>query len=231
MAAVAAVMLASPPTMAIDIDYPILLGSSESQSDDLRQFTKWVDVLDRIFVDHRSPENPCASEPGSGDCRVAEWQAFVAGLSNRSRQEQMIAVNAYLNRIAYIEDRQNYGVTDYWATPREFLVRGGDCEDFAIAKYASLRALGFSASQLRILVLQDETLKTPHAVLVVYVDGKVHMLDNQIKKVVDANSAQHYRPLFSLNERSWWMHKRAVPQTVQDVPAAQPAASNADHRR
>ena len=36
----------------------------------------------------------------------------------------------------YIDDIENYGVTEYYATLNEFFRnKGGDCEDFAIAKY------------------------------------------------------------------------------------------------
>ncbi|WP_237707120.1 transglutaminase-like cysteine peptidase [Pseudoalteromonas sp. BSi20652] len=41
---------------------------------------------------------------------------------------------------------------DYWTTPLETLGRGlGDCEDYAIAKYISLRALGVIDDKLRLI--------------------------------------------------------------------------------
>ena len=61
---------------------------------------------------------------------------------------------------------------------------------------------------MRIVVLQDLNLKIAHAVLVVYVDGEAWILDNQITQIVTADTILHYRPLFSLNEDSWWIHRR-----------------------
>ena len=46
------------------------------------------------------------------------------------------------------------------------------------------------------------------AVSAAYRDGKVWVLDNQIKQVVTAEIIRHYRPLFSLNEDTWWLHRR-----------------------
>jgi predicted transglutaminase-like cysteine proteinase len=64
----------------------------------------------------------------------------------------------------------------------------------------SLRALGFPPSQLRVVVLQDLNLKIAHAILVVY-------LDNQIRGVVNARTIHHYKAIYSINEKYWWLHR------------------------
>ena len=138
--------------------------------------------------------------------------------------DKIIAVNAYMNRKRYIIDPRNYGVRDYWATPAQFLSRNGDCEDYAIAKYMSLRSLGFKDSQLRIVVLQDLNLDLAHAILVVYHNGRAYVLDNQIETVVPADRVYHYKPYYSINEHYWWLHRpllarskfrnRSVPSRV-----------------
>ena len=71
-----------------------------------------------------------------------------------------------------------------------------------------MRALGRDNAHLRIVVLQDLNLKIAHAVLAAYVDGEVWILDNQLKQIVTADSIHHYRPLFSLNEAAWWIHRQ-----------------------
>ena len=96
---------------------------------------------------------------------------------------------------------------DYWATPSQFLTRNGDCEDYAITKYFSLRQLGFSADSMRIVVLQDLNLNTAHAILIVYMGKKALVLDNQVATVVDATSILHYQPIYSINEKHWWLHR------------------------
>jgi len=103
------------------------------------------------------------------------------------------------------EGKPFYGGTYY--PPGQFLGRNGDCEDYAIARFMSLRALGFDDRLLRIVVLGDLTPLLAHAVLVVYYQGEALVLDNQIESVLPASAIRHYRPIYSLNEHNWWLHR------------------------
>lgn len=73
---------------------------------------------------------------------------------------------------------------DYWASPREFRENSGDCEDYSIAKYFTLRALGVPKENMRIVVLMETIRNLPHAVLVVYMDGDAYVLDNLSRQVL-----------------------------------------------
>jgi predicted transglutaminase-like cysteine proteinase len=195
-----------PPTAALAGSYPRLFGTGEIASRQLSLFPKWKGMLARYFDERRVPEAPCEST-FFNRCQLREWSAFVESLRGRDRMTQLRDINAYLNRTRYIIDPRNYGVPDYWATPHQFLIRDGDCEDYAITKYMSLRALGFEPAQMRIVVLQDLNLRTAHAILVVYLDGQALVLDNQIHAVVNARTIRHYRPIYSINEQYWWLHR------------------------
>jgi predicted transglutaminase-like cysteine proteinase len=116
-------------------------------------------------------------------------------------------VNAFVNRHRYVLDKANYGIEDYWATPREFAKNDGDCEDFAIAKYLSLKALGWNDADLRIVVLLDTERMAPHAIAVAYGEGEAWVLDNQITEVTSSAAVARYRPYYSLNESGWWLHR------------------------
>jgi predicted transglutaminase-like cysteine proteinase len=122
---------------------------------------------------------------------------------------QLRAVNDYLNRVPYVSDLANYGRSDRWATPAEFLLRGGDCEDYAIAKYVSLRRLGFADDSLRIVVVNDEARGIPHAVLSVRLDGASWILDNVTAAILADRDQPSYRPIYSLNMAGRWLHGRA----------------------
>ena len=100
----------------------------------------------------------------------------------------------------------NYGAENYWATPREFAIHDGDCKDYAIAKYFTLRKLGWSDADLRIVVLEDLYLAEAHAIAVEYVDERAYVLDNLIPHVVRSEIIRHYRPYYSINESGWWLH-------------------------
>ncbi len=180
--------------------YPALFGTREVEYHDISAFRKWTDVMHRFDRQMQQPES--AASP-----RVTAWLAEIERLRDLPAAAQIDGVNAFLNKIPYIEDADNYGKTDYWATPVEFLTRGGDCEDFAIAKYASLRALGFSEDQLRIAVVEDEVKHIPHALLIVYTGAGDYVLDNQNKQVETIAAVNRYRPIFSINSENWWLHK------------------------
>jgi predicted transglutaminase-like cysteine proteinase len=146
-------------------------------------------------------------------CRMTEcngkWQAFVQRLRGKALTVQLRETNAWFNDNRYIADDVNWALPDYWATPFEFLQKaGGDCEDYAIAKYMMLRAVGVPADDMRIVVLRDISSRVDHAVLAVYVNGSPYVLDNLFSSVVPANSLGSYQPIYSINEHGWWLHRR-----------------------
>jgi predicted transglutaminase-like cysteine proteinase len=198
--------LAAAPASPAQAATVKLFGTNEISSDNLEKFQKWTGVLERYEGEAPSELQKCsvtAAEP----CHIAKWRIFLNKLKDRTPVEQLQFVNQYLNRYAYLLDPVNYGKKDYWATPREFMYRLGDCEDYAISKYVSLLHLGWPKDQMRILVLQDLNLNVPHAVLVVYLEGQALILDNQIPQVINATRIKHYKPIFSINEQRWWLHR------------------------
>ncbi|MBL8837881.1 MAG: transglutaminase-like cysteine peptidase [Alphaproteobacteria bacterium] len=194
------------PALAAAQGYPALFGTREVRNGNISPFTKWTGMLGR-----QRPEPTqygAACQQRRGRCFVQEWRALITQLRGQDPMRQLQQVNAFMNRLTYIEDIANYGMVDYWATPLEFLRRDGDCEDYAIAKYISLRELGFPQSDMRILVLNDLNLRVPHAILIVYLNGRAYVLDNQIQQVVSTDVIRHYQPIFSINEEAWWLHQR-----------------------
>jgi predicted transglutaminase-like cysteine proteinase len=133
------------------------------------------------------------------------WGGDLAALSREPRPAQIKAVNYIVNQVPYREDSEAWGVEDYWATPKEFFARGGDCEDYAVAKYFALRALGFPASELFVLVLRDELRATTHAVLLVITPRDALILDNRQNRIVPWRELRNYRPIYWVNETSGWL--------------------------
>lgn len=185
----------------------MLFGTKEIRSENLRPFPKWTGLLDRYFKERDLSDGTCDSAKFNR-CHLAEWKAFLIKIKGEPRQRQIEMINRRMNETPYITDIRNYGVDDYWATPKQFLYRNGDCEDYAIAKYISLRSLGVTPDDLRVVVLQDNNLRIAHAVLVAYVDGTALVLDNQSKQVVEQSRIRHYSPYYSINETAWWLHKK-----------------------
>jgi len=193
---------------------PGLFGTDEIRSANMQAFKKWRSVLARYRAERPLEKKPCTDRA----CPLRHWRDFLSSLQGRDARYQINSVNRYVNAVRYIPDQRNNGTRDYWSTPGEFLGRGGDCEDYAIAKYLSLRALGFDPNAMRIVVLQDMSRGTAHAVLVLDHQGERLVLDNQLKIVVAAAKIRHYRPYYSINESFWWRHKKPSGQP-QPKPA------------
>ncbi len=132
---------------------------------------------------------------------------------------QLQAVNARVNRVPTRDDRDNYGVDDYWATPAEFFRRGGDCEDYAIAKYAILERLGWSPAAMWIVVLRETVISPVHAVLMVRHAGRLWTLDNLGDPVFEHGRIDYYRPGYSLNRFGVWSHGGALTLAGQRASA------------
>ena len=185
---------------------PSLFGTREIAETDLEPFPKWTGSLERFLKEREENKGPC-KKSATNKCHYANWARFMKSVKGKDPLEQIHAVNAFLNRAKYIVDPINWGLKDYWETPGEFFAQFGDCEDYAITKFLTLRLLGFKSKQLRIVIVEDLNLKVAHAILAVYLDGKILILDNQIKQVVDSTSIRHYKPIYSVNQDGWWFHK------------------------
>lgn len=177
--------------------HPKLFGATEKRSTSLKAFDKWTGMFKRFNASLNSP---------NAQGEIKKLQRNLEGLKGLSLPKMATSVNNMMNKKRYISDKANYGKNDYWATPVEFFQRGGDCEDFAIAKYTALRALGVPENRLRIAIVQDLQKNIPHAVLIVYTDQGPMILDNQIKSAIKAEKVSHYKPIFSINQEAWWLH-------------------------
>lgn len=135
----------------------------------------------------------------------AEWRQAIASVRGQRGGGLLSAVNATVNRARYVSDSQNWGRSDYWASPTELLTRGGDCEDFAIAKYIMLKELGIPASRMRILVLRAGGGQVEHSVLAVSTNQGVMILDNQRSGVYQINSGITRRTVYSVSGGSMWV--------------------------
>ncbi len=165
----------------------------------LKTLPAWLSVLERnsknsIFI------------PGSRLNSKMTWDEFKAKAEKLSPLDQLKMVNSFWNQWPYREDRDVYGKSDYWAIPAQFRKNSGDCEDYSIVKYFTLRALGFTPEQMRIVVLMETIRNMAHAVLVVYLDGDAYVLDNLSKNVLSHTRYKNYLPQFSVNEKNRWVH-------------------------
>jgi predicted transglutaminase-like cysteine proteinase len=188
------------PTLAS----PLLFDSREVRLSSVDAHPKWAQVMRRAAMTAIATAD-CGTD-GASPCREVDWRARIEAFRSLELHARLDAVNRFFNAAPYVSDRRNYGVGDYWATPDELLQRGGDCEDFAIAKYLALRALGGDPEEMRILVLRDLERRVEHAVLIVYEGSKTWVLDDRLPAVTDSALIHVYRPIYSIDEVGWWFH-------------------------
>jgi predicted transglutaminase-like cysteine proteinase len=173
-----------------------LFGTVEFRSK-LKDMPQW----ERVISEER--KKPGLESPKG---LAARWTALRESLKSRKPMEQLVEVNKFFNRWPYRIDPDAYGILDYWATPREFMEKSGDCEDYAIAKFCALKQLGFTPDEMRIVVLKDTIRNLAHAVLAVYLDGEAYILDNLSNLILPHGRLKHYTPQFSVNEEYRWVH-------------------------
>lgn len=176
-----------------------VFGAREIESSDIDKFPKWTSMLDRNFKEEQRGDAPCTSQSLRAPCIIANWKDFIAHEQGRSPKAELDDVNYEINKWVYRLDPY------YWETPREFVVQNGDCKDYAIAKYFTLRKLGWSADDLRVVVLRDMDIQADHAILVAYLDGKTYSLDILVPMVLPTDVVHHYRPYYAINENHWWI--------------------------
>lgn len=145
---------------------------------------------------------------------LVAWQKMHNAAGTLPESAKVASVNRFFNqRIRFVDDVVVWGQTDYWATPLETLHKGaGDCEDFAIAKYFTLLALGIPPARLRLTYVraamsrEGEVSFIPHMVLAYYPQaGKEPLvLDNLIESIQTASARADLRPVFSFNSEGLW---------------------------
>jgi predicted transglutaminase-like cysteine proteinase len=142
--------------------------------------------------------------------RVRDWQEVIADNKNSDTADQLYEVNRFFNRLEFVDDLKHWKKNDYWATPVEFLAtNGGDCEDFTIAKYFSLRALGVPTEKLRLMYVKALDYNMAHMVLAYYeTPSSIPLvLDNIKRDILPANKRRDLRPVYSFNGDGLWLAK------------------------
>lgn len=156
------------------------------------------------------------------------WKNMVAQAKQSPEQDVLRMVNGYFNQWRPQSDQDAWDTPEYWASPKEFIQkRGGDCEDYAIAKYFALRFLGVPADRMRIVAVKrfDEAgtqAAEMHAVLAVFTGKTWFILDNNARPKNNIFPHTQYKgrfdPVYSMNEGGAWVHGDA---TSSSGPAKQ----------
>ena len=200
---------------------PQLFGTVEFRAESLAALPQWQRTL-RQIEQERSTYEACSEAAASCPSRGAmAWQAMLKGQVGRAPLEQLQAINRCLNDWRYKADAQNYGQRDHWGDPARVPAPVGDCEDYAITKYVSSSA-GLPGRAPAPRGGPRRPTDLAHAVLAVYLDDHIFILDNLTQAVLPQEEVTQYVPYYSINETTRWAH---VPPAETLVSAASGRAS------
>jgi predicted transglutaminase-like cysteine proteinase len=149
----------------------------------------------------------CRTEQADCTAAAARFAAIIKDAAALPLRAKLRLVNERVNAaIRYTEDWAQWHQADVWSAPLDTAHKGsfdtgmGDCEDYAIAKYAALREAGVPERDLRVLLVKDQAVRLDHAVLAVREDGHWVILDNRWSRLAEDNELRQFVPLFALNE-------------------------------
>ncbi|WPN48706.1 MULTISPECIES: cysteine protease LapG [unclassified Pseudomonas] len=152
--------------------------------------------------------------------RIEAWGQMLQGERGAPEREQLTAVNRFFNQqLTFQDDTRIWHQTDYWATPVEALNKGAaDCEDYALAKYFSLRQLGVPSEKLRITYVKALNQNQAHMVLTYYSSptSEPLVLDNLIGEIRPASQRKDLLPVYAFNAEGLYLPGKNGGQRSSD---------------
>ena len=143
--------------------------------------------------------------------RVELLNTLMISLQDASEEEKIAKVNDFFNRMRFTTDIKLWGEKDYWATRMEFIGKdAGDCEDFVIAKYFTLKQLGIPIKKLYFTYVKAIKLRQAHMVLTYFKEPKAIplVLDNINYKILPATVRTDLVPVYSFNGDALFLAKQ-----------------------
>jgi len=173
-------------------------------------FSQDSEKLTRFFTPEVKQEY--SNVYGSKSLSVLEkWLRLIIENEQEDDWKKMRLVNYFFNkRIKFVDDIVHWNEKDYWATPIEFIgTRGGDCEDFALAKYFTLKAMGVDPNKMRLMYVRALSVNQAHMVLIYSdkIDQMPLVLDNLNPEILYANQRRDLKPIYSFNGDGLWLAK------------------------
>ena len=146
---------------------------------------------------------------GIGKGRIEAWRELIDASDALPEREKLTVVNRFFNRqLRFSDDQKTWGQEDYWATPIEALLKGaGDCEDYSVAKYFTLRRLGIPSEKLRVTYVKALRYNQAHMVLTYYAEPGAPplVLDNLIGEIRPAAERKDLLPVYSFNAEGLYL--------------------------
>lgn len=140
--------------------------------------------------------------------RGEQLNRLLLELNNKDIQTKLLEVNRFFNRFTHKYDNEVWGESDYWATPEEFIgMHAGDCEDYVVAKYFTLRYLGVPDDRLYLTYVKALKQNVAHMVLTYFETPQSIplVLDNYDLRILSADKRTDLLPIYSFNAQSLFL--------------------------
>ncbi len=149
----------------------------------------------------------------SMDRHIVAWRVLMRRAAHRDERTELDLVNRFINEhVDYHSDYELHHRGDFWSVLSDTLLNGGDCEDYALAKAASLFLLGWPANRMHLIVgmTRVEGRWVPHAVLVVQTrDGKFWLLNN-LSDRVERPEDSAFHPVYGVDRQGVWLFRKVL---------------------
>ncbi len=141
---------------------------------------------------------------------LLDWQVLIGSFRDAAIQKKLVRVNSFVNSLRYVEDQRHWGREEYWATPLQTVASGGgDCEDLAIAKYFTLKAMGVSVEKIRLTYVKIPRRGQSHMVLIYSPDhAEPVVLDNLTDTIKPVSKRSDLLPVYSFNDTGLWVSRK-----------------------
>jgi predicted transglutaminase-like cysteine proteinase len=179
---------------------PFRLAASAVQYGGLRD--KWIAVQHRLEDEMVQLALCDGDRDGCVSQAALKFLDIVDVARTRDGRARLGEINRAINlSIRATSDLAQHGRPDVWSSPLVTFERGGgDCEDYAIAKFVALRHAGIAPDDLRIVIMHDTVRDEDHAVVAARLDGRWLLLDNRRMAMILDNDIRNYRPTFVIGE-------------------------------
>lgn len=184
---------------------------------------KWLAVW-RRWKDEKRALDACRDDrPQCADPAARKLLAIIDTARALRGRAQLGEINRAINlAIKPVDDLKAHGKTDVWSSPLETLAsRAGDCEDYAIAKFAALLEAGVPAENLRLMVVRDSARSDDHAVVAAKLDDAWLVLDNRRLVMLTDMQLANYSPLLQLDGEGARRYAGASPVATDGLRAEQ----------
>ena len=111
-------------------------------------------------------------------------------------------INDSINKIHYKKD-----ISDEWKKPSDFYANGGDCEDYAIAKWYKLKKIHPTTNYKLVYVRIPKY--GPHMVLVDFSSKNKRTFDNRTPYIMPLFDTG-YSPVYAIDKKGLWIYHNGI---------------------